>query len=407
MLSTHPGDQQIDHPTAAPCWLEIDLDRIVSNVRAVRRLLDPGTAVAAVVKANAYGLGAAEVARAALAAGASVLAVARIEEGIALRRAGLNGPILNLAYTGPDEVEAAVEYRITPTVADVEVVRALAEAARGRSPVAVHLKVDTGLSRFGAQPDEVPAVLAALAQAPNLVLEGLSSHFATAEEPDLSFAQEQLRRFRSIVARLEAQGIRAGIRHMANSAATLALPAARFDLVRLGISLSGTSPLAADAASPDLHSAVALRARLARVYGLPTGTSVGYGQTYVCQRPTRAGLVPVGYADGLPRALSNRGAVLIGGRPAPLLGRVSMDQCVVDLTDLPPVEPGAEVTLIGRQGQAEISLTEFAAWSGTIPHEALCRIGPRVPRRYLRPGSNGASAAANGLARERTNGQHP
>jgi alanine racemase len=302
MISTSPVAQRLDPSATSPCWLEIDLDSIVSNVRAVRRLLDPGTAVAAVVKANAYGLGAAEVARAALAAGATVLAVARIQEGVALRRAGLRAPILNLAYTAPDEVETAVQFGITPTIADVEVVRALARAARGRPPVAVHLKVDTGLSRFGAQPRELPALLSALADEPALHLEGLSSHFATADEPDPAYAEEQLRRFQSIVGELEERGIRPRIRHMANSAATLALPAARFDLVRLGISLSGTSPLLSDTPPAGLQSAVALRARLARVYDLPAGASVGYGQSFICRRPTRAGLVPVGYADGLPRA---------------------------------------------------------------------------------------------------------
>ena len=407
MISTSSVGQRIDFSTTSPCWLEIDLDLIVSNVLAVRRLLDPGTAVAAVVKANAYGLGATEVARAALAAGATVLAVARIQEGVALRRAGLNAPILNLAYTGPEEVEAAVEFGITPTIADVEVARALARAARGRPPVGVHLKVDTGLSRFGAQPDEVPAILSALADEPALCLEGLSSHFATADEPDPSYSEEQLRRFLAIVGQLAARGLRPRLRHMANSAATLALPAARLDLVRLGISLSGTSPLLSDTPPEGLRSAVALRARLARVYDLPAGASVGYGQSFTCRRPTRAGLVPVGYADGLPRAHSNRGAVLIGGRRAPLIGRVSMDQCVVDLTDLPAVRPGEEVTLIGRQGGAEISLTEFAAWSGTIPHEALCRIGPRVPRCYQAGRSYEETALGDGRGAARGNGHHP
>jgi alanine racemase len=184
------------------------------------------------------------------------------------------------------------------------------------------------------------------------------------------------------VATLDAAGYDVSPRHLANSAGTLALPAARFDLVRLGITLSGHYPSLETPRAVALRPAVALRARLARAYWLPAGASIGYNRTRILDQPRRVGLVPVGYADGLPRAHSNRGAVLVGGRRAPLLGRVSMDQCVVDLTEHPDAQPGDEVTLFGQQDGSSIGLDEYAAWGDTIAHEALCRIGPRVPRRY-------------------------
>jgi alanine racemase len=388
-------------PPSTPTWLDVDLEAIGANVRALCQLIGPGTVLAAVVKADAYGLGAEAVARAALAAGAGALAVARVEEGVALREAGIEAPILNVAHTAPSEAAAAVRFAITPTVADPESVRAFAAAGRaaGRRTLAVHLKVDTGLARFGARPEELPALLAALAEEPIIQVEGLASHFATADEPDLAYARQQLAQFRTTLASLRERGLRPRLRHMANSAATLVLPESRFDLVRVGLTLSGASSVADRDPPPALRPAVALRARLARVYQLPAGATIGYGRTYVCSRPTRAGLVPAGYADGLSRALSNRASVLVRGQRAPLLGRVSMDQCVVDLTEIPAARPGDEVTLIGRQGQDEIGLAEFAAWADTIPHEALCRIGPRVPRRYYQASAAGRPGEGDTAAR--------
>lgn len=353
------------------------------NLAATRRLLRPGVGVVAVVKANAYGLGAVPVARAALSAGATALAVARVSEAVELREAGLRAPILNLAHTPPEEADLAVAYGVTPAVADPDAAESLALSAQRRgTQVPVHLKVDTGLSRFGAQPGEWPALLARVAALPELRVEGIASHFATADEPDLGFAREQLARFREALAQARVLGLRPSVAHIANSAGVLALPEAHLDLVRLGITLSGHYPSPYVPRGVDLLPAVALKARLARVFCLPAGASVGYGQTFVTMRPTVAGLVPAGYADGMPRALSGRGAALVRSQRAPLLGRVSMDQCVVDLTDLPPVSPGEEVVLFGRQGEAWLTLDEFAGWADTIVHEALCRVGPRVPRVY-------------------------
>jgi alanine racemase len=370
-----------------PCWLDVDLDAVGENVRALQAMAGPSTRIVAVVKAEAYGLGSVEIAQAALTAGATWLAVARVAEGVRLRRAGIEAPILNLAYMAPGETATLLEHNITPTVADLQTARALFEALPSGKSCAIHLKVDTGLSRFGAQPAELKQLLDFLVQAKTLRVEGLCSHFATADEADRSYAQEQLRSFFAAQRVVEASGQRPRLRHVANSAAALSLPEARLDLVRLGITLSGHYPSDQVPATAPLRPAVAFKAHLARVYDLPPGASVGYGRTFVSNRPMRAAVVPVGYADGLPRSHSNRGEVLIRGQRVPLVGRVSMDQCVVDLTELREACPGDEVVLFGRQGAAQIDLHEFAAWGDTIAHEALCRIGPRVPRRYLAGGA--------------------
>jgi alanine racemase len=373
-------------PPAHPCWLEVDLDAVASNVRAVARLVGPTTAVAAVVKADGYGLGAGPVAETAIESGASWLAVARVQEGVELRRLGLTARILNLAHTRPEEARTAVEHQITPTIADAATARAFADALPRGEVLGIHLKVDTGLSRFGAQPAELRPLLQTLRGLPNLRVDGFYSHFAEADEADRSFAHEQLARFFGAEREVHRFGHQPRLRHLANSAATLALPESRLDLVRIGITLSGHYPSADVPRSAPLRPAVSFKARVARVYELEPGASVGYNRTYISDRRIRAAVVPAGYADGLPRAHSNRGQVLIRGKRAPLIGRVSMDQCVVDVTGLPETRAGDEVVLIGRQGDDQIDLHEYAAWSDTIAHEALCRIGPRVPRYYRASG---------------------
>ncbi|MCC7107521.1 MAG: alanine racemase [Chloroflexi bacterium] len=382
-----------DNP--GPCWLDIDLDAIRQNVSALRRLVGGRTGVAAVVKAGAYGLGAAPVASAAVAAGATFLCVARLSEASELRVAGLQTPIVNLARTSPEEAELAVAYGVTATVADQESLEGLVRAAsKWGVRLPVHLKVDTGLTRYGAQPYELLDLLPRLRKAAAIHVEGIISHFAAADEPDLACAREQLARFEEAVALVGSAGLHPAYRHLANSAGALALPEARLDLVRLGITLSGHYPSESVPRDVRLRPAVLFKARLARVYHLPADTPIGYGHSFVTARPTVAGLVPAGYADGLPRAASGRGSVLVRGRRAPMIGRVSMDQCVVDLTDVPGAAVGDEAVLFGKQDHASIPLEEFAAWGDTISHEALCRIGPRVPRVY-----RGAPVLTGRLAR--------
>lgn len=384
-----------------PCWLEVDLDAVARNVRAVSDLIGSGTRVCAVVKAEAYGLGAVEVARAALQAGAERLAVARVDEAVRLRQAGIRAPILLIAGFAPHEVEAIVRYGVTPTVVDVQDALRLARAAaRLGDDVTVHVKVDTGLTRYGAPPERVPDLVRLLRGLPPVRLEGLYSHFASADEPDRSFTEEQLHRLYAVVEAVEGlngQGWRPPLVHAANSAATLREPTTWLHMVRLGIGLSGHYPSEHVPRSVAFQPAVSLRARLLSVREVPPGTSIGYGRTFVAERTLRVGLVPAGYADGVPRSHSNRAVALVRGWRVPLVGRVSMDQCVVDVTDVPNARAGDVVTLFGADAGDQIGLDEYAGWSDTIVHEALCRIGPRVPRLYYERGRSWWGSAAASL----------
>lgn len=377
-------------PLSRPLRADIDLSAIEDNARSIKRLVGPACELMAVVKANGYGLGARWVAEAALAGGATRLAVARVDEGVELRRAGFECPILVMAFAAPEESGAIVEHRLSAVVVREEMARALEVSATARlSPpgsVAVHIKVDTGLGRYGCAPEEVASLATALMRWPHLRLEGLMTHFAESDADDPSFTLSQLERFEALRRDLDRQGFRFEMVHAANSAATLGLPPARLNLVRCGIALTGHYP------SPRLREVVSLRpaltlaAQVARVFEVREGESVGYGRTWIAERPSTIGLIPVGYADGYVRALSNRAEVLVRGRRCPLAGRVSMDQAAVDLTGVPGVRQGDEVVLIGRQENEEISVDEVARHAGTISYEILCGLTPRVAKRYLRDG---------------------
>lgn len=344
----------------------------------------------AVVKANGYGLGAPWVAAAALEGGASMLAVACVDEGVELRRAGYNGPILVMSYVGPEEAEAVVRNTLTVALHRARTAEALNQAALGCGlpphSVAVHIKVDTGLGRYGCLPNEFLSLAQAILRLPHLRVEGLMTHFADADSTDLTFAREQLERFTWIRGQAEEHGIHFSIVHAANSAAALALPESRFDMVRVGIILSGHLPSPALSGVLPLRRAVTLSSSLARVYTAEIGSTVGYGRTWVAQRPSVIGLVPVGYADGYSRILSNRAQVLVNGKRCPVVGRISMDQTGIDLTDVPEASEGTEVVLIGKQGDQEITADEVAAWAGTISYEVLCGLSERVPRHYFQNG---------------------
>ena len=368
-------------------WAEIDLDAIAHNVRQLKRHIGERVKLTAVVKANAYGHGAVPVARTALENGAERLAVNRVVEGIELRRAGIAAPILILGYSPPWEAEAIVRHDLTPTITEREVALALARAAASQGKtVPVHVKVDTGMGRFGLLPKEVVDFAKGLADFPNLRLEGLYTHFATADEADKSHTRRQFGIFLDVLKRLEEAGIEVPIRHAANSAATLDLPETHLDMVRCGIAIYGLYPSAEVSHSVPLKPAMSLKSRVARLRTLPAGSCISYGCTYVTSSPTRVALVPVGYGDGYHRLLSNRGQVLIRGRRAPILGRVCMDQFVVDVSDIPGVRLNDEVVVFGRQGEEEISAEEVAAWAQTINYEVVTALMPRVTRVYLRGG---------------------
>ena len=361
----------------------IDLAAIARNIAALRSRLEDRTELWAVVKANAYGHGAVAVARTALEAGASRLAVARISEGIALRQAGIRAPILVLGYHLPAEAEAAVFHELTMTVNDPDFARALDLHARDAGKkMPIHVKVDTGMSRFGVFPEELLPLLERLTHFRHLELEGLWTHFATADERDKTFTRRQFAMFQ-YAAFLARDRFDIPVLHAANSAAILDLPETGLDAVRPGIALYGLYP--SDAVSNDipLEPALTLISHVGRVRTLPPGGSVGYGRTFTATAPTRIALLPIGYGDGLHRLLSNRGEVLIRGQRAPVVGRVSMDNIVVDVSRIPDVETGDEAVLIGRQGREHIPAEEVARWAETINYEVTTSLLPRVTRIYL------------------------
>jgi alanine racemase len=365
-------------------WVEIDLDAVRDNITALRAIAEPAE-ILAVVKADGYGHGAVPVARAALEAGATWLGVALVEEGVALREAGIDAPILVLSEPAPDAAAAVVEHRLTPVVYTPGGIDTLAKAvvdAGTDVPLAVHLKVDTGMHRVGVAPDEAVLLATRVGARTELVLGGVCTHFAVADEPDDPYTAEQLARFHAVLGDLDAAGMRPPLVHAANSAGLLAFPAARFDLARVGIAIYGIPPAPELADRAELRPALSLKAQISHVKHLEAGARLSYGLRYELAHAGWIATVPIGYADGVPRNLAEVGGeVIVGGRRRPVAGTVTMDQLMVDLGN-DEAAVGDEVVLIGRQGDAEVTAQEWAERLGTIAYEIVCGIGPRVPRRY-------------------------
>jgi alanine racemase len=356
-----------------PTVAEIDLEAVRHNVRAVK---PPSSELMAVVKANGYGHRAIPVARAALDGGATWLGVALVEEGIALRDAGIEAPILVLTEFPPGSEREALAAGLTPTAYSGRAVRSLAETGTG---VGVHVKVDTGMHRVGIPPAEAPALVEE-AVASGLSIEGLWTHFAMAEEPGDPTTHRQLELFLEVCETLASRGIRPRYRHAANSGATLAAPDTHLDLVRVGAAIYGIAPGPALKDRLGLRPAMTLRSAVTHIKRVPPGHGISYGHRYRTERETTIATVPIGYADGYLRSLSNRGRVLIRGTRYPVVGSVTMDHLMVDCGD-DPVAVGDDVVLFGRQGEAEISVEEVAGWAGTIGYEIVCAVSERVPRR--------------------------
>lgn len=360
-------------------WAEVDLHQLRRNLEAIiARAGGPGR-VMPVVKANGYGHGAVACSQVAVEAGCSRLAVAILDEALELRRAGLSCYIQVLGYTPPEHVAQAVSAGVCVTLFDAEVARSLDRAAReqGRRAVA-HVKVDTGMSRIGVRPGpELESLAKLLRQLDAVEVEGVFTHFASADS-DPEFTRAQLGAFRDALCIMEAAGLHPAVRHTANSAAILDFPETHQDLVRPGLILYGYYPSEDATRQPQIGPCLSWYSRASLVKTIPAGTGVGYGRSFIATRPTRVATLPVGYADGYPRALSHRGHVLFDGRPAPILGRVCMDQIMVDVTDLPGVKTGSTATILGPGLDAD----DLAGMVGTIAHEILTGIGPRVPRVY-------------------------
>jgi alanine racemase len=357
------------------------------NASLLAELASPA-GLCAVVKAEAYGHGSAAVAEAALEGGATWLAVAIVEEGAVLRDHRIDAPIFLLSEPPAAAMADVVALRLTPTIYTQRGVEAAAKAvaAAGAAPLDVHVKVDTGMHRVGAGPEETPAIIRAVIDRPELNFGGLWTHFAVADDPGNPFTDEQCRRFDAVVAQLVDQNLRPPLVHACNSAGAIAQPGAHHDLVRCGIALYGVAPSPAMAAVhlvEGLRPVLSLRARVSYVREVAAGDAVSYGLRRPLERPSHVATVPVGYADGVPWRLGvSGGEVLIGGRRRPLAGSVTMDQIMVDCGDDTGVLPGDEVVLIGRQGNEQITAWEWATHVGTIAYEVLCGIGPRVPKIY-------------------------
>lgn len=366
-------------------WVEVDLDRFAANLRAVRAAAD-GRELLLVVKADAYGHGAVEMAEAAEQEGVAHLGVATLHEGIQLRQAGCRLPIVVLSPLLPSEIREAVAHDLDPTVCDLEFAAALsAEAERAGRPARCHVEIDTGMGRIGVHEGDAEAFLERLVALPAVRLASLYTHFPDADSADLSFARGQIERFLSLVERLKARGIRPARLHAANSAGTLNLPEARLDWVRVGLLAYGHTPPHSRVAI-ELQPVMSLKSRLVQVRDLPAGSPVSYGRTFVTPGPMRVGVVAVGYGHGYSWLLSSRGHMLVGGRRVPILGRVTMDLTMVDVTGVPGAAVGDEVVLFGEQGGIELPLEEVAKGSETLPYEIMCTIGKRVTRIYVRAG---------------------
>ncbi|OUO17125.1 alanine racemase [Flavonifractor sp. An4] len=371
--------------TQTRTWTEIDLSNLEHNYRALRAMLPQGCRFLGVVKADAYGHGAVQVARRLETLGAEYLAVACLDEALELRQAGITTPILILGYTPTERAEALLDNGITQTVYDVEMARALsnAAAAAGKT-LKIHVKADTGMSRLGwlCGGEDQSAAVEAIAQVcalPGLEAEGIYTHFANADG-DEDYTMLQFTRFLDLLEALKERGITFAIRHCAASAAALKFPCTHLDMVRPGIALYGhyPDPSCEGLDGPGLRPVMTLKTRVASVKAVPAGTPVSYGCTYVLDRETKLAALTIGYADGLPRLCSDKLEVLIGGQRAPVVGRICMDMCMADVTGL-DVAPGDEVEVFGEH----LPIEDVAALAGTIQYELLCAVSPRVHRAYL------------------------
>lgn len=380
-------------------WAEIDLDAVAANVRELRRVTRPEARLLVAVKANAYGHGLVEIARQALESGADALGVARMPEALALRDAGIDAPVLVFGFTPPSDVETLVRHDLIQTVYALKTARAYAELiGKSGGRLKVHLKVDTGMGRLGILPDSrryvepgmdisdhaVRAVLD-IAGLHELMLEGIFTHFASSDSADKRFAEEQFDIFMALLDQLKRSGLEFEVRHAANSGAIIDMPHTHLDMVRAGVSLYGLYPSGeVDKSRIDLTPVMTLKARIAHLKKVPAGFPVSYGMTHTTQAPTTVATVPVGYADGFNRRLSNRGHMLVRGQKAPIIGRVCMDLTMIDVGHIPGAAVEDEVVILGRQANEAITADELADLLDTINYEITSAITARVPRVYLK-----------------------
>lgn len=369
--------------TFSPTFASVDLNALVHNLTQFRRRLAPTCDVMAVVKANAYGHGAVETTKALIRQGVTRVAVVSPEEGIILREAGIGIPIVVLGPLFHEQIPDLLAHQLTPVLSDLALLAPLAQAAASLgTPYPVHVKVDTGMGRLGLSLEDLGRLLAEPSFPGLLHCEGVMTHLADTDGDATASTEQQLALFNEALDRIKRAGFRIPLVHAANSGGAVRFPQAQFSLVRPGIMLYGYHTLPGTVAVPELQPVLSLHSRVAQLKIIPAGRTVSYNGTFIARRPTRIAVLPIGYADGLSRRLSNVGQVLIRGRRAPIVGLVCMDMVMVDVTSIPEVSVGDDVVLIGSQGRARITAADVATWAGTIPYEVLCGIGPRVPRLY-------------------------
>ena len=366
---------------ARPTWVDVDLEAVAYNVRRIKEIVGSQVEILAVLKADAYGHGATTVARTAFNNGASICGVASLNEAVRLRGAGIAIPILVLGYTPAWQAREALRHDVTITLYDLDVARAFSRAAVDlRRAARAHVKVDTGMGRLGLLPDQVIPFVEGARKLPGLELEGIFTHFSVADDADLGYTLQQLGCFQDVLARLASAGVSFRYVHCANSAALLRLPESRFNMVRLGLAMYGLQPSPCVSLPPGFRPALTWMTTIAQVKTLPPGSHVSYGNTYRTETEETIAVIPVGYADGFRRAPHHWQAVLVRGQRAPIVGRVCMDQTMINVGHIPNVRVGDEVVLIGQQGEDVITAEEVANWLGTINYEVVSEILARVPR---------------------------
>ncbi len=370
-------------------WAEVDLDAIAHNIKEIRKITNPNAQIMAVVKADAYGHGFLEVTRTLLENGADRLAVAMLQEGKQLRSRGVTVPILVLGALGGETAEDLINFDITPSVFSYDFAKALSyEAERKEKIMKIHIKIDTGMSRIGFlagdNDEEIVDEILKISKLPYIEIEGIFSHFAASDEADRSYTLMQFERFMKVCSDLEEKGVTVPIKHICNSAGIMMYPEMHLDMVRPGVILYGMYPSdEVDKSKLDLVSAMTLKSTVTHVKEVPAGRGVSYGREYITDRRTKIATVPIGYADGYLRKLAKEGKMIVNGVKVPIIGRICMDQCMIDVTNVHNIDKGDEVIIFGSEG---VTIDDLARWLDTINYEVSCVIGKRIPRIYTKGG---------------------
>lgn len=370
-------------------WAEINLDNIAHNINEIKNIVSRKTEIMAVVKADAYGHGVHEVSKTLLENGVNRLAVSMLDEAIQLRREGVLVPIMVLGYTDPIRVDEIINNDITQAVFSMELAQALSVAGqRYGKNVKIHIKIDTGMTRIGFPAGYIAVKkIIEISRLPRIIVEGLFTHFASADEVDKSYTHKQFEIFMGVVSELERVGVRIPIKHACNSAGIIEFPQMHMDMVRPGLILYGMYPSnQIDKSKITLKPAMTLKANVIHVKDVEAGIPISYGRTFTTSRESKIATIPIGYADGFTRMLSNKGKMLVKGEFVPVVGRICMDQCMIDVTDIDGVKVGDEVVIIGNQGENTIFVEDVAELIGMINYEVVCIIGKRIPRAYIKDG---------------------